>query len=190
LLTQQLYHAHTKSATVHFVGPQTNNFESNKMHVIDILLQWLLLLCFDDICGLLSQALFLPPSPFLSATSLPSPVLLQIFASRIYVCTGRNADANQDADADQLLSEAPAHKLTAGPYAHEGGPEQVTVGSLLLCVTANSADVARCADALDEVHRHADAEERVLLLLSAAVSSREQQQQEQNCEVHCQQSSH
>ena len=48
----------------------------------------------ETLCGQLSQALFLPPSPFLSATSLPSPVLLQIFASRIYICTGWNADVS------------------------------------------------------------------------------------------------
>ncbi len=41
----------------------------------------------ETLCGQLSQALFLPPSPFLSATSLPSPVLLQIFASSIYFCS-------------------------------------------------------------------------------------------------------
>ena len=37
----------------------------------------------ETLCGQLCQAPHLPPSPFLSATSLPSPVLLQIFASRI-----------------------------------------------------------------------------------------------------------
>ena len=41
----------------------------------------------ETLCGQLCQAPHLPPSPFLSATSLSSPVLLQIFASKTYVCS-------------------------------------------------------------------------------------------------------
>ena len=37
----------------------------------------------ETLCGQLCQAPLLPPFPFLSASSLSSPFLLQIFASRI-----------------------------------------------------------------------------------------------------------
>ena len=76
----------------------------------------------ETLCGQLCQAPHLPPSPFLSATSLSSPVLLQIFASRIYMCSDNCSGALRC--AMESCSHGSCHGCRERELARERGRER------------------------------------------------------------------
>jgi hypothetical protein len=86
---------HNSHRTVQLVGCETNITEILKYFSnISFYNRYCCLSTTSEtLCGQLCQAPHFPPSPFLSATSLSSPVLLQIFASRIYMCSDNCSSA-------------------------------------------------------------------------------------------------